>query len=142
MKKQLIKLSLTCATLAVLVGCKKFVDVNDNPNSSIVTQASYVFSGALGTTYRNQVSGNVTIVPGTWTGFYGHSTSFTGGGAEKTYDYTNADFDAFDPLFDNIADYQFVIANAANQGVGFWKDPADVMECYVYQELVDMYGNI
>lgn len=139
---KLLILSFACTGAVLFSGCKKFVDVNDNPNSAITTKAQYVFTGALGTTYRNQVSGAVHIVPGTWTGFYGHSTSFTGGGAEKVYDFTNADFNAFDGLFDNIADYQYVRVNADKDGVGFLKDPANIMQCYVYQELVDMYGNI
>jgi hypothetical protein len=139
---KLIKISFVLAGLTVFAGCKKFVDVNDNPNNAIVTQSSYVFSGALGTTYRNQVSGANHIVPGSWTGYYGHSTSFTGGGAEKTYEFTNADFNAFDGLFDNIADYQYVIDNATKDGVAFWKDPANIMQCYVYQELVDLYGDV
>jgi hypothetical protein len=139
---KIIKLSFVATALVGFTGCKKFVDVNDNPNTAINTTASYVFSGALGTTYRNQVSGNVHITPGTWTGYYGHSTSFTGGGAEKTYEYTTADFNAFDGLFDNLSDYQYVRNHADENGVAFLKEPANVMQCYVYQELVDMYGDV
>jgi len=139
---KIIKLSFIAATLVAFTGCKKFVDVNDNPNTAITTSASYVFTGALGTTYRNQVGGNVHITPGTWTGYYGHSTSFTGGGAEKEYEYTTADFNAFDGLFDNLSDYQYVRNNADKDGVAFLKDPANIMQCYVYQELVDLYGDV
>lgn len=125
-----------------LTGCKKFVDVNDNPNSAITTRAEYVFTGALGTTYRNQVSTSICIVPGTWTGYYAHSTSFTGGGTDKQYEFTSGDFNAFDPLFDNVADYEYVIKNADRDGVPQWKEPANVMQCYVFQQLVDIYGDI
>src|SRR5678810_653480 len=124
---KIIKLSFIAATLVAFTGCKKFVDVNDNPNTAITTSASYVFTGALGTTYRNQVGGNVHITPGTWTGYYGHSTSFTGGGAEKEYEYTTADFNAFDGLFDNLSDYQYVRNNADKDGVASLKDPANIM---------------
>jgi hypothetical protein len=139
---QFIKLTFIGASLLMLGSCKKFVDVNTDPNNLTETKPEYVFTGALGTTYRNQVSGAVHIVPATWVGHYGHSTSFTGGGSEKTYEYTNADFNAFDGLFDNLNDYQFVIDNADAGKVGFWKDPANVMQCYVYQELVDLYGDV
>ena len=139
---QFIKLSFIAASLLTLGSCKKFVDVNTDPNTLTETKADLVFTGALGNTYRNQVSGSVHIVPATWVGHYGHSTSFTGGGNEKTYEYTNADFNAFDGLFDNLNDYQFVINNADRDGVGFWKDPSNVMQCYVYQQLVDMYGDV
>src|SRR6187401_2966395 len=139
---KIIKLSFIASSLVAFTGCKKYVDVNDNPNTAITTTASYVFAGALGSTYRNQVSGNVHITPGTWTGFYGHSTSFTGGGNEKTYEYTTADFNAFDGLFDNLSDYQYVRDHADKDGVAFLKEPSNIMQCYVYQELVDLYGDV
>ena len=138
--KKLFAFSLIA--LAALPGCKKFVDVNQDPNNNTSTRSDFIMSGALGTTYRNQISTNVNIVPGTWTGVYAHSTSFTGGGNEKTYQFTTADFNAYAPLFDNLADYQYVVNNATKDGVGYWKDPANVMQCYVYQELVDLYGDV
>jgi hypothetical protein len=139
---QFIKLSFIGASVLMLASCKKFVDVNTDPNNATETKAQYVFTGALGTTYRNQVSTAVHIVPATWVGHYAHSTSFTGGGNEKTYEFTTADFNAFDGLYDNLNDYKYVIDNADRDGVSFLKDPSNVMQCYVYQELVDMYGDI
>lgn len=134
--------ALSLVLLVAMTGCKKFVDVNVDQNNNTSTRSDFVMSGAMGTTFRNQVSTNVTIVPGTWTGIYAHSTSFTGGGNEKTYDFTTADFNAFSPLFDNLGDYQYVINNADKDGFGFYKDPANVMQCYVYQQLVDLYGDV
>jgi Starch-binding associating with outer membrane len=134
--------TLSAITLVAFSSCKKFVDVNNDPNNNLSTKSDFVMSGALGTTYRNQVGTNLNIVPGIWTGIYAHSTSFTGGGNEKTYEYTPADFNAFTPLFDNAADYQYVMKNADKDGVSFWKDPADVMQCYVFQQLVDLYGDV
>jgi hypothetical protein len=139
---QFIKLTFIGASLLMLGSCKKFVDVNTDPNNLTETKPELVLTGALGNTYRNQVSGVMMMVPGSWVGHYAHSTSFTGGGNEKTYEYTNADFNAFDGLFDNLNDYQFVIENADKGNVGFWKDAANVMQCYVYQQLVDLYGDV
>ena len=129
-------------TVIFFSSCKKFVDVNNDPNNNQSTSATFVMTGALGTTYRNQVSTNVHIVPATWTGIYAHSTSFTGGGNDKTYEFTSADYNAFLPLFDNLTDYNYVIKNADKDGAGYLKDPANVMQCYVYQELVDLYGDV
>jgi hypothetical protein len=116
--------------------------VNTNPNNATATKSQYVFTGALGTSYRQQVGTGLMVTPGTWTGMYAHSTSFTGGGNEKQYAITNQDFNVFDGLMDNIADYQYVRTNADADGVGFWKDPANIMQCYMYQMLVDVYGNV
>ena len=129
-------------TVIFFSSCKKFVDVNNDPNNNQSTNANFVMTGALGTTYRNQVSTNVHIVPATWTGIYAHSTSFTGGGNDKTYEFTSADYNAFSPLFDNLTDYNYVIKNAVKDGVGYWADPANIMQCYVYQQLVDLYGDV
>ena len=136
------KIAFAAVGLLALSGCKKFVDVNQNPNSATETKAAFVLTGALGTTYRNQVGGNLNITPGSWVGYYALSNSYTGGGNVKTYEFTNADFNAFDGLFDNIADYSFVIANADRDGVPFWKEPANIMQCMVFQQLVDLYGDV
>lgn len=134
--------TFTLAAAVTFSSCKKFVDVNNDPNSNQSTSADFVMTGALATTYRNQVSTNLLIVPGTWSGIYAHSTSFTGGGNDKTYEFTSADYNVFSPLFDNLTDYDYVIKNAEKDGVGYWKDPANVMQCYVFQQLVDVYGDV
>lgn len=140
--KLILKLSFAGLAALSLGGCKKFVDVNKNPNNATETKSQWVFSGATATTYRLQVSTNVHIIPGTWVGHYGHSTSFTGGGAEKTYEFTNSDFNAYDGIFMNLKDYEYVRQNAAKDGVPFWREPATVMQAYAYAMLVDLYGDV
>ncbi|RTL59942.1 MAG: SusD/RagB family nutrient-binding outer membrane lipoprotein [Sphingobacteriales bacterium] len=137
----LIVSALLSGLLFTATGCKKFLDVNKTPNNLTFTKADWVMTGALGTSMRIQYGGS-HIVLGTWTGMYAHSTSFTGGGNEKTYSFTNSDFNFFNEAYDNLQDYQYVIQNADKDGVGFWKDPADVMQCLVFQRLVDMYGDV
>lgn len=143
MKKiNFIKLFAGVALVAAIApGCRKFLDVNTTENNLTTTKADWTMSGALGTSMRIQYGGS-HIVPGTWSGFYAHSSSFTGAGNEKTYDFTNSDFNFFDEAYDNLNDYQYVINNADKDGVTFWKDPANIMQCYIFQRLVDMYGNV
>jgi hypothetical protein len=138
MKKYLI--ILTAAALA-FGGCKKFLDKNQNPNSATVTNAKYVFTNAQAVTAANQVGG-VNAMGSSWVGYWGHSTSFTGGGQEKTYVFTNADFNYWDGMYNNLADYRYVINHASADGVGYLSGPAKVMTAYVFQKLVDLYGNI
>ncbi len=122
--------------------CKKFLDVNNNPNTASATQAALVFSGAQGNSHRIQVGTNAHVVSGTFVGYYAHSTSFTGGGNEKQYNFTNADFNTFDPVYDNLQDYQYVKDNATKEGVSFLVVPSDIMQVYMYQLVVDLYGNV
>jgi hypothetical protein len=137
MKKYLISF----AALVALGSCKKFLDKNENPNSATSTNAKYVFTNAQARTASGQVGG-VHMMAASWVGYNGHSTSFTGGGQEKTYQFSNGDFNFWDGIFDNLADYRYVINNAAKDGVGHLAGPAKVMTAYVYQKLVDLYGNV
>src|SRR5690349_8703201 len=98
-----------------LSSCQKFIDVNTNPNNATVTKANFIFANALNSSAR-VMAGGLHITPGTWTGYYAHSTSFTGGGEEKTYVFTNNSFNFFDGIMDNLNDYQYVINHAAADG--------------------------
>jgi len=137
MKKLIISLSI----LMVLTGCKKsFLDVNQNPNTPGATRADFAFTGAAIT------HANTMLAPhqlgGAWTGIYGFSTSFTGGGQQKTYVFSNSDFNFWDPIFDNITDYNYVVDNAVKDGYGYLVGPAIIMRSFQYQKLVDAYNNI
>jgi hypothetical protein len=136
MKKYLIII-----TVLASVSCKKYLDVNTNPNTPTQTNTKYILTNALNVSARIQ-DGGLHITGGSWTGYYGHSTSFTGGGQEKTYVFTNNDFGFFDGFYDNLTDYQYVIDNAVKDGVGYFVGPAKIMQCYMYQKAVDVYGNI
>ncbi|HYM93393.1 MAG TPA: SusD/RagB family nutrient-binding outer membrane lipoprotein, partial [Chitinophagaceae bacterium] len=136
MKKYLIFLGALA-----MAGCKKYLDVNINPNTATVTKANYVFTNALKVSADIQVSG-LHSLGSTWSGYWAHSTSFTGGGQEKTYVFTNNDFNFFDGIFDNLTDYQYAIDHGAADGYPNIVDPAKIMKCYIYQKLVDLYGNV
>lgn len=124
--------------------CKKsFLDVNNNPNTATFSRADYQMNGALATSVNNGVWNNPNnALGGGWAGFWGFSTSFTGGGQQKTYIFSNTDFNYWDATYDNIFDYQYVIKNGAGQGYGYLVGPAMVMQAMLFQRLVDMYNDI
>jgi len=137
MKKILSYLTL----LLVLSSCsKQFLDVNVGPNSATNSRSDYEFTGALNTTAGSMVGPNQT--GGAWTGYYGFSTSFTGGGVQKTQIFTNTDFNYWDGPYHNIYDYQYVVQNGAAEGYGHLIAPAKIMQCYLFQRMVDCYGNV
>jgi hypothetical protein len=139
MKKYLLILGA-----AVMLGsCKKFLDVNKNPNTPEATSApaGNVFTNAVNAATGYQVGGSHTL-GSTWSGLLSHSTSFTGGGEEKTYQFTKDNFNYFDGAYDVLFDFQNVINNADKDGVSYLKGPAKVMQCFIYQKLVDLYGDV
>jgi hypothetical protein len=137
MKKYLIIL----ISVVALASCKKFVDVNTNPNTPTVTRPEFVFANALNQTASFIVGGSHSL-GSTWSGQMSHSTSFTGGGEEKTYAFTSSTFDFFGTGYDNLNDYQFVINNAAAGGKAHLIGPSKIMQALMFQKLVDLYGNV
>lgn len=128
---------------AMLSSCKKFVEgAGDNPNSLVNTRSDYEFTNAQSVTYSLQTGTLQNLVPGTWSGYYAHSTSFTGAGNEKNYTVVASDFQPFNAMYDNLYDYDYAKKNAVKDGMPWLQDIAEIMECYVFQRVVDLYGDV
>lgn len=122
-------------------GCQKFIDVNSNPNSATVTSPTLIFTNALNT-YATSLARDANVLGNYWGGYWGHATSFTTGAPEKTYNFTNGDFNYWGGIFDNLTDIQYVLDAADKFGQPYLKGPAKVLKAIRYQELVDLYGNV
>ncbi|MEJ7829084.1 MAG: SusD/RagB family nutrient-binding outer membrane lipoprotein [Segetibacter sp.] len=123
-------------------GCKKdYLNVNKDPNNiSITILPSLIFTNALNQTVTNMVAQNEqgSYFAGQWT----QSSSYIYQQNRFAYKFTNGDFNFFDPIYDNLADYQYVIDNADANKQPFFKGPARIMKAMLYQQLVDLYGNV
>ncbi len=122
-------------------GCTKtFLDVNTNPNALPTATPAYVISTALNVTSTNMTGPN--DLGSYWSGQWTQSNGYILSTTIFAYNFTNGDFNYWDGFYDNLQDYQYVIdgADAANQP--YLKGPAKVMKAFVFQHLVDMYGNI
>lgn len=122
-------------------GCSKsFLDVNTNPNSLPTATPAFVIANALNTTSTNMVSPNE--IGSYWAGYWTQSNGYILSTTIFAYNFTNGDFNYWDGFYDNLEDYQYVINGADAAGQGYLKGPAKVMKAFVFQHLVDMYGNI
>ena len=114
MKFRIITLVASAAML--FAGCKKsFLDVNTNPNTLPTASPNFVFTNALNTTASGEVLANETgsYFAGQWT----QSSSYILSSTIFAYQFTNGDFNYFDPIYNNLEDYQYVekAATANNQ---------------------------
>ncbi len=135
--------SFIILVFVALVGsaCKEsFFDINTNPNSLPTASPSYVFTNALNTTSTNMIGPNETgsYWSGQWTQGNGYIISTT----LFAYNFTNGDFNYWDGYYDNLQDYEFVIKNADSYNQKYLKGPAKIMKAMLFQQLVDMYGNV
>lgn len=122
-------------------GCKEsFLDINTNPNTLPTASPNYVFTNALNTSAANMVSPNET--GSYWAGQWSQSNGYILSTTIFSYNFTNADFNYWDGYYDNLNDYQFVIDNADTYNQKFLKGPAKIMKALLFQQLVDMYGNV
>ena len=122
-------------------GCgKSFLDVNTNPNQLPTASPSYVFTNAINVTASNMVSPNE--LGSYWGGQWTQSGGYILNTQQFAYQYTDGDFNYWDGFYDNLFDYQFVIDNADAYDQKYLKGPAIVMQSLLYQNLVDMYGNV
>lgn len=119
---------------------KEYLDVNTNPNTLPTASPNFVFANALNTTANNMVGPNE--IGSYWSGQWTQSNGYIINTAQFGYVFTNGDFNYWDGYYDNLQDYQFVINNAEANSQKFLSGPAKVMKALVYQQLVDMYGNV
>lgn len=142
--------ALIIAAVVALVGngckTKDFLNINTNPNQLPTASPNYVFTNALNTTATN-IAGNSAGQGANELGFYWAGQWTQGNGyiivtSQFAYQFTNGDFNYWDPYYDNLQDYQFVINNADANNQKFLKGPAKVMKAMLFQQLVDLYGNI
>jgi hypothetical protein len=132
----------TLALAALMAtGCKKsFLDVNTNPNSLPSATPAFILTNAINTTASSMVSPNE--IGSYWSGLWTQSSSYILSPTTFNYQFTNNDYNYWDGLFDNLQDYQYVIDNATGSGQKYFLGPAKVMKAYVYQALLDMYGDV
>lgn len=133
--------SISLLTILLFGSCSKdFLNINENPNSLPVASPNFVFANALKTTGSNEVFQNETgsYFAGQWT----QSSSYILNTSIFSFQFTNADLNYFDPIYNNLEDYQYVLENAGKSNQPFLTGPANVMKAYLFQRLVDMYGNV
>lgn len=121
-----------------LASCKKdFLDINTNPNSLPSSTPDYVFAAAT-----NRVA--ATLGPNElgsyWSGQWTQSNTYIISNTTFSYAFNNTNFDYWSGYYDILNDLDYVLKNSAAQP--YFKGPARVMKTYVFQTLVDLYGNI
>ena len=131
--------SLIIASTA-LTGCKKqWLDINSNPNQLPVALPAFVFTGAV-----NRTVGYIdpNELGSYWSGQWTQSNTYIISGSQFQYIFNNTNFNYWDTWYDILNDYQFAINNADSLNQKYVKGPARVMKALIFQELVDVYGNI
>jgi Starch-binding associating with outer membrane len=142
MKKLIILLTVL---VALGTSCKKnFLSVNEfNPNSASAVPANLVLPAALNTTSRIvDIPGNYSFIYlwyGSWciSGGYSQPTNLT------QYNLLNGSYQGnWINSYINLENYDYIETNSATDQLKYFKAIAKIMKVYLYQNLVDTYGNV
>jgi hypothetical protein len=128
-------------------GCKKQLDINQNPNFPTLAQGnpSLVFpAGVLAT--MGAIGGNLGIVGGMWSQYFTQSplanqyTDIDAYNMPSTDPFVNTTWDILFPSA--LKNYQYVIDQTRASGDWNYFLLATTMKAYTAQVMVDLYGEI
>jgi hypothetical protein len=122
--------------------CKKYLNVNTNPNAAtystpdLVLPQSIVYTSALTSSFNNY--GSITA------GYAANAGGYGGFGSVWTYDYSTTDNTGlWSSSYDVLEDLQYVITSTAgNDAYSYFNAAARILKAYNFQRLVDEYNSI
>jgi hypothetical protein len=117
---------------------KDWLDVNTNPNALPSSTADYTFAAGA-----NRVA--ATLGPNElgsyWSGQWTQSSTYIISNTIFAYQFNNQNFDYYSGYYDILQDLDYAAKNASGP-VAYFGGPARILKAYVYQMLVDLYGNV
>src|SRR5574340_1551739 len=132
------KIIVVIFTGTILLGtsCKKYLDINDNPNQATSATPELILPQAL--TYTAGVLNSYNSY-GAETGLYCANAGGYGGFGELiTYNYTTAQTGTWASTYDNLEDYQAILDKTEGQDIyDYFNGVARIMKAFEFQLLVD-----
>lgn len=140
--KKLSILSLAAIALLAASSCKKFTNINQNPNSATTSTAEVILPQAIVYTAENASSYN--NYGAQLAGYMANAGGYGGFGSAWTYNFGPNDFsNLWSSTYDVLNDFQNVISITANDNTHYvYNAIARIMRAYNFELLVDAYNNI
>lgn len=130
---------VVCGML-MLASCKKtWLDVNTSPNSLPSSTPDFVFTAGVN---RTAATLGPNELGSYWSGQWTQSSTYILSSNIFAYDFNNTNFNYWDGYYDILEDFQYGVANADAKGLPYFGATCRIMKTYIYQMLVDLYGNI
>lgn len=144
MKKTINKLLLLTALFTTgMVGCKKELDINDNPNQATESTATpeLILPNALHGVGVQTALGYGWL--SNWMGYWSASGSFNPSTEESSYNITNTFQDTkWAGIYNVLFDLHQVEQKSIASNEPFYRSIAMIMKAHLFQNLVDIYGNV
>jgi hypothetical protein len=140
--KKISIFSLAAIALLSASSCKKFTNINSNPNSATTSTPEVILPQAIVYTAANASSFN--DYGAEIGGFAANAGGYGGFGSAWTYDYGPNDFSGLWSItYDALNDFENVINITANDSTHvLYNGIARIMRAYNFEMLVDAYNNV
>ncbi|MDB5248208.1 MAG: SusD/RagB family nutrient-binding outer rane lipoprotein [Segetibacter sp.] len=126
-----------------LAGCKKQLDINENPNqptASIITP-ELILPNALHGVGVQTANGYGWLA--NWMGYWSASGSFNPSTEESSYNITNTFQEVkWAGIYNVLFDLHQVEEKSRANNQPFFRGAAMIMKAHLFQNLVDIYGNV
>jgi hypothetical protein len=144
MRKNIFKITAFSFLVAAgASGCQKKLDINQNPNQpdDAAITAEHILPNALHATGVQTALGYGWL--SNWMGYWSASGSFNPNTEESSYNLTNTFQEGkWAGIYNTLFDLHKVEEKAGVAGQTFYKATAMIMRAHLYQNLVDIYGNV
>lgn len=126
----------------LLVSCKKYLEINRNPNNPTDVEPTLVLSQVLQTTAVANYAGTYGGLS-QWIGYTSRSAGFAPNSAFESFQITQAQFQgAWTRPYHIIYDLNYIEGKSHAIEQPFFEGVAKILKSYWYQNLVDMFNNI
>lgn len=144
MKQSIYKIILPVALLSAgLAGCKKQLDINKNPNAvteSNIT-ADLIIPNALSATGAQTALAYGWLA--NWIGYWSPSGSYNPNTEESTYNITSSFQETkWANIYNVLFDLDVAERKANEKGQTYMRAMAMIAKAHLFQNLVDLYGNV
>lgn len=128
--------------IGTVSSCNKnsWLDVNTNPNTLPSSTSNFTFASAANRTAAASIGSNELGYY--WSGQWTQSNSYSINNSVFAYQFTNGDFNFWDGYYDILEDLQYSIDAAVSSGTPYFGGTSRIMKAYIYQMMVDLYGNL
>lgn len=140
--KKIFKYILIGAVIVGGTSCKKYLDINENPNNpttstpDLILPQALVGAGSVVNTYNLNLADQ--------SGARANAGGFGGFGEVVTYQYTNDSFASlWTSVYTNAKDFQYVITQTeGNQAMLNYSAIAKIMKAFDFSKLVDQFNDV
>ena len=145
-----LKLPLLLGVLVMFASCKKFLDVNDNPNAPVNVPVEQLLPGAL-ISSANIESGALNQLGAVWTGYWAKAVDGPSTVSlfrlEETYAVKAMSFDRdgrpfWEDIYKILTNYKNIETKASADGDLVYAGIAKIMQGWHFMRLVDLYNNV